>query len=88
MLQRLGVDAVGMSTVSGVVVARARAMSCLGFSMITNVAAGLSSEKVSHEEVLATGQRGAGQMTTLIEGVIGRLSYSPSTGGRGGPGTK
>ena len=74
MLQRLGADAVGMSTVLEVVVARARAMSCLGFSMITNMAAGLSSEKVSHEEVLAMGTRVAGQLATLIEGVIGRLS--------------
>ena len=88
MLQRLGAAAVGMSTVPEVVVARARQMSCLGFSMITNMAAGLSSKKVSHEEVLAMGQRVAGQLATLLVGVIGRLSYNPSTGGRGGAGTK
>ena len=87
MLQRLGADAVGMSTVSEVVVARARGMSCLGFSLITNVAAGLSPEKVSHAEVLVMGQRGAGQLATVIERVIA-ASYSPSTGGRGGAGTK
>jgi purine-nucleoside phosphorylase len=74
MLRHLGADAVGMSTVPEVVVARARAMSCLAFSMITNLAAGLSSEKVSHEEVLAMGERVAGQLATVIEGVIGRLS--------------
>jgi purine-nucleoside phosphorylase len=73
MLQRLGADAVGMSTVLEVVVARARAMSCLGFSMITNIAAGLSSMKVSHEEVLTTAQRVAGQLATLITGVVRRL---------------
>jgi purine-nucleoside phosphorylase len=73
MLQRLGVDAVGMSTVSEVVAARARAMSCLGFSLITNHAAGLSGEKISHAEVLAMGQRTAGQLATLVEGVVGRL---------------
>jgi purine-nucleoside phosphorylase len=73
MLRQLGADAVGMSTVPEVVVARARAMSCLGFSMITNMAAGLSSETVSHEEVLATGRRVAGQLASVIEGVIARL---------------
>jgi purine-nucleoside phosphorylase len=73
MLQRLGADAVGMSTVLEVVAARARGMACLGFSMITNVAAGLSSEKVSHAEVLAMGQRGAGQLATVIEAVIAQL---------------
>jgi len=88
MLQRLGADAVGMSTVPEVVVARARHLPCLGFSVITNMAAGLSSEKVSHEEVLAMGKRVASQLATLIERVIGQLPYSPSIGGRGGAGTK
>jgi purine-nucleoside phosphorylase len=73
MLQRLGADAVGMSTVSEVVVARARGMSCLGFSMITNMAAGLSSERVSHEAVLARSQRGARQLAAVLQGVIARL---------------
>jgi len=73
MLQRLGADAVGMSTVPEVIVARARGMACVGFSMIANMAAGLSPEKVSHEEVLATGQRAAGQLGMLVEGVVARL---------------
>jgi purine-nucleoside phosphorylase len=88
MLQRLGADAVGMSTVPEVIVARARGMSCLGFSMIANMAAGLSSEHVSHEAVLAMGQRVAGQLGTLIEQVAERVGHNPSTGGRGGAGTK
>jgi purine-nucleoside phosphorylase len=73
MLRRLGADAVGMSTVPEVVVARARGMSCLGFSMISNMAAGLSPERVSHEDVLAMGARAAGRLAGLIEGVVGRL---------------
>ena len=73
MLQRLGGDAVGMSTVSEVIVARACGMACLGFSLITNVAADLSSQKVSHEEVLAVAARGAGQVAPLVEGVVARL---------------
>ena len=73
MLQRLGGDAVGMSTVSEVIVARACGMACLGFSLITNVAAGLSSQTVSHDEVLAVAARGAGQVATLLAGVIARV---------------
>ncbi len=73
MLQRLGADAVGMSTVPEVLVARARGIGCLGFSTITNVAAGLSAAKLSHEEVLEAGQQVAGQLGALIKGVVARL---------------
>jgi len=73
MLQRLGGDAVGMSTVPEVIAARARGMRTLGFSMITNLAAGLSAEKVSHEDVLAMGRRVAGDLGRVIEGILRRL---------------
>jgi len=72
MLQRLGADAVGMSTVPEVIAARARGMRALGFSMITNLAAGLSAEEISHEDVLAMGSRVAGALAQLIEGVLAR----------------
>src|SRR6266511_2752848 len=52
MLERLGADAVGMSTVPEVLAARARGIRCLGFSSITNAAAGLG-EPLAHEDVLA-----------------------------------
>src|SRR5256884_3119702 len=70
MLARLGADAVGMSTVPEVIVARARGIRCLGFSSITNVAAGLSAAPLSHEEVLAAGPPGPGPLATLVKGVI------------------
>jgi len=73
MLQRLGADAVGMSTVPEVIAARARGMRVLGFSMITNLAAGLSAEKISHEDVLAMGKRVAGDLAKLIQGVLVKL---------------
>jgi len=80
MLQRLGGDAVGMSTVPEVIVGRARGMRVLGFSMITNPAAGLSAEKISHEDVLEMGRRVSGDLGRVIEGVLGRLpDTSPAT---------
>jgi purine-nucleoside phosphorylase len=73
MLDRLGADAVGMSTVVEVIAARARGVRCLGFSVVTNLASGLSPTKLSHEEVLETANRVKGELGTLIEGVIERL---------------
>ncbi len=73
MLERVGADAVGMSTVPEVIAARARGIRCLGFSTITNVAAGLSAAKLSHEEVLEAARVVAGQLSRLIQGVLARL---------------
>lgn len=73
MLQRLGADAVGMSTVPEVLVARARGVRCLGFSTITNLAAGLSAEALSHEDVLAVGRRVGQGLGTIVKGVLPRL---------------
>ena len=52
MLELFGVDAVGMSTVHEVIVARAIGMRVAGMSCITNLAAGLTAETISHEDVL------------------------------------
>jgi purine-nucleoside phosphorylase len=53
MLAGLGADAVGMSTVPEVIVARALGMRVVGVSCITNAASGVTSAKLSHSEVLA-----------------------------------
>ena len=58
---RLGADAVGMSTVPEAIVARQCGLRVAGISCITNLAAGIGGEKLSHEEVLAT----AGKVKTL-----------------------
>jgi purine-nucleoside phosphorylase len=73
MLERLGADAVGMSTVLEVIAARARGLRCLGFSVVTNAAAGILPKKLDHAEVMETAHRVTGELGTLIEGVIERL---------------
>lgn len=73
MLQRLGADAVGMSTVPEVIVARARGMRCVGFSTITNPAAGLSAAPLSHEDVLRVGKEVSDTLGGLIKGLVGKL---------------
>jgi len=54
---RLGADAVGMSTVPEAIVARQCGLNVVGISCITNLAAGISKEKLSHAEVLETAER-------------------------------
>ncbi len=70
MAERLGADAVGMSTAVEVVVARARGMRCLAFSTITNPAAGTTLERLDHSEVMAVAARVGADLEALIEGVI------------------
>jgi purine-nucleoside phosphorylase len=73
MLQKLGADAVGMSTVPEVLVARAIGMRVLGLSCITNLACGLSDEPITHEEVLETTARVGAQMQRLVRGIVEQL---------------
>lgn len=74
-LHGIGADAVGMSTVPTVIVARHGGIRVLGISTITNKAIldPDSDEVVSHEEVLETGALIIPQLTALIRGVLARL---------------
>lgn len=66
MLQRIGADAVGMSTVLEAIQARALGLEVAGFSCLTNWAAGLSGQSLDHHEVLATGRTAAEQMMRIL----------------------
>ena len=70
MLERLGADAVGMSTVLEVIAARARGMRCLGFSIITNPGAGISPTPLSHTEVMEAATAVGEDLGRLVEGVL------------------
>lgn len=74
MLARLGADAVGMSTVPEVLVARALGLRVLGLSCITNLAAGIGHERLSHEEVMEVGQRVRERLASLVRGVLPRIA--------------
>jgi len=74
MLERLGADAVGMSTVPEVIMARAIGMRAVAVSCITNKAAGLSHEKLNHQEVMDAGRAVAGRFEALVMEFVRRLS--------------
>jgi purine-nucleoside phosphorylase len=73
MLATLGADAVGMSTVPEVIVARALGMRVVGISCITNLASGISPHPLSHAEVLETTTMVAERFEGLVEGFVGGL---------------
>jgi len=76
MLQRLGADAVGMSTVAEALAAHAAGVRVAGVSCITNLAAGISAGPLSHEEVMAVGRQTASDFCRLLEHAVPLLDRS------------
>jgi len=73
MLRTLGADAVGMSTVSEVIVARHAGIEVLGFSCITNMAAGILDQPLSHGEVMETAEKVREQFLKLVLAIIPQM---------------
>lgn len=73
MARAIGGDAVGMSTVPETIVARHCGMDVLGLSCITNMAAGILNQPLSHQEVMETGEKVKDTFRALVDGVIAAL---------------
>ena len=70
MLERLGADAVGMSTVPEVIAARALGMRVAGISCITNMGCGIATQPLHHAEVIETTTRVAERFKVLVRELV------------------
>jgi len=75
MMRRLGADAVGMSTVPEILVARHMGMRILAIATVTDMATGLPGlvDHVTHEEVLAVADRAGKRLANVVKGVVAKL---------------
>lgn len=73
MAERLGADAIGMSTAVEVIAARARGLRCLAFSTITNPASGTTAERLDHAEVMEVAARVSEDLERLVDAVVAAL---------------
>ena len=73
MLERIGADMVGMSTVPEVIAAAALGIEVIGLSSITNLAAGIQGMPLNHEEVLSTGKKMIPRLKQMIFGITDLL---------------
>ena len=72
-LRTIGADLVGMSTVPDVIAARHMGIDVLAISCVTNMAAGMTGEKITAEEVLETGQRVRDTLVQFLKALLPRL---------------
>ncbi|MDK2822581.1 MAG: purine-nucleoside phosphorylase [Clostridia bacterium] len=80
-LRTIGADAVGMSTVPEVIVANHGSMSVLGISCITNMAAGVTGKKLTHDEVMETAEKVRENLRSLLLGIIKEIGVGNENAG-------
>ncbi len=73
MFKLWGADLVGMSTVPEVIVANHMGLEVLAISLVTNLAAGISSVKLSHEEVVEAGRLAGVKFTSIVKKIIEKM---------------
>jgi purine-nucleoside phosphorylase len=73
-LRRIGADLVGMSTVAEVIAARHMGIKVLAISCVTNMAAGIVDQPLSHAEVMETGERVKGIFEALLRAILPRVA--------------
>jgi purine-nucleoside phosphorylase len=73
MVRAIGGDLVGMSTTLEAIAAREAGAEVLGISLVTNLAAGMTGQPLSHEEVLEAGRSSATRMGALLAQVLERI---------------
>ena len=73
MLATLGADAVGMSTIPEVLVARACGARVVGISVITNHAAGTTSARLTHDDVVRVASSAAARLASIVEAFVARV---------------
>lgn len=72
-LRTIGADLVGMSTIAEVIAARQMSMEVLAISCVTNMAAGILDQVLSHSEVMETGERVGEQFEALLRAMVTRM---------------